>query len=904
MAFTILQKNEESLPKKAKRAAFSVLEKIAIPFQFEEKQIVKHLQAPIISRLPFIPQEKREEIARAESGAEIATALIPPKLEKRGFTLLQEREPGEESLKRRLARFATALPLSLAVPSTFIGIGPLTKAGKLAKFVKGEKEIAALEKMGKPIELAETLAKQSKAGQRALVTFAGKRFIPKPVETAAFSVLETAQDAAKRLVGIKKGVPEVKTKIRELKEGIQFERGKAVEEGKRMFKAVPQEERKAITAILETATPPQGASPIGRLTELGGRKERMSHLAESLTPQGKEALEFLRGQRKEMETALTSRGILPESRLLPDYVRHTKEQKPVADFFRGLVSKAKPGFLKKRELKKPIDVLENEYGKEIFQSDIAIIHAIDKAEKSAAITTSDFFDEIAQNPAWVKPTTKEIRTVGAKKIEYEIVDPGFRLMEDAVPGWLKPKFRGVQISEEVAGDIVKAIPRMSNIDEVSKGLLKAFDASQNWWKAWTLSVFPSYHSRNVIGNFWNNYIAGVNPFAYETAGEIMLKRQGKVISNQGKEYTFDQVRELAKRSGVDDIGFYGGDIPSQIQRQVEGGKWTTLGRNNILVHKGMAIGKTLENHARMANFVDGLKMGLTPSDAALRVKKYLFDYSDLAPFERNVLKRIFPFYTWSRNNVPLQIENLITQPRKFGVIPKGIAAIEAGQEIPNEDLLADWIKQNTRIRLRKTNEGYEYFVLGGWLPAADINKLADPLKAMGELVTPFIKEPIEEITNYSFFLRRKLERAPGERGVFRTPLGKIDLPIRLQAFVKTANMPEKFLPSINLLRNIRILNEYDRVSASFDKTGPQLRGELQKQTPKQAIAQYLTGIRTTTLKPEMAKKFSAIEQTSFEKDYRGAIIRNFIKGNKKEAQRLIKELQERRKEFVEKISPK
>ena len=47
----------------------------------------------------------------------------------------------------------------------------------------------------------------------------------------------------------------------------------------------------------------------------------------------------------------------------------------------------------------------------------------------------------------------------------------------------------------------------------------------------------------------------------------------------------------------------------------------------------------------------------------LRVKQSQFDYGDLSEFERKVLKRVIPFWTWSRNNVPLQVRALMTHPR-------------------------------------------------------------------------------------------------------------------------------------------------------------------------------------------------------------------------------------------------
>ena len=83
-----------------------------------------------------------------------------------------------------------------------------------------------------------------------------------------------------------------------------------------------------------------------------------------------------------------------------------------------------------------------------------------------------------------------------------------------------------------------------------------------------------------------------------------------------------------------------------------------------LIRQGSDIGHYLETNGRMAHFLGKLDEGLSPEGAMLSVKKHLFDYSELTAFERNVLRRIMPFYTFMRKNTPLQFQNAVLQPRK------------------------------------------------------------------------------------------------------------------------------------------------------------------------------------------------------------------------------------------------
>jgi hypothetical protein len=50
--------------------------------------------------------------------------------------------------------------------------------------------------------------------------------------------------------------------------------------------------------------------------------------------------------------------------------------------------------------------------------------------------------------------------------------------------------------------------------------------------------------------------------------------------------------------------------------------------------------------------------------ASMEVKKSQFDYTDVSAFERDVLKRFMPFYTWTRKNIPAQLKSLVLNPQR------------------------------------------------------------------------------------------------------------------------------------------------------------------------------------------------------------------------------------------------
>jgi hypothetical protein len=76
-----------------------------------------------------------------------------------------------------------------------------------------------------------------------------------------------------------------------------------------------------------------------------------------------------------------------------------------------------------------------------------------------------------------------------------------------------------------------------------------------------------------------------------------------------------------------------------------------------------------EDYLRFASFLKGIdEVGLEPAETGVRgyaaaqwVKATQFDYADLSDFEQSI-KILVPFYSWTRNNVPLQIRVFIQQP--------------------------------------------------------------------------------------------------------------------------------------------------------------------------------------------------------------------------------------------------
>jgi hypothetical protein len=431
-----------------------------------------------------------------------------------------------------------------------------------------------------------------------------------------------------------------------------------------------------------------------------------------------------------------------------------------------------------------------------------------------------------------------------------------------------PEIPGVKFAPEVAQRLNRSYQTLTNTEEISK-FLKVYDGAQNWWKMWSLGARPAYHSKNTIGNLWNNYLAGVStPKPYADAAAFQVKLAKNNMNGSIAGYKTDELYEAMATRGIFGEGQYSGDIARNVEDVLKGGSYNpfTLSTRNPILRGGFKVGQTIEDNARIALFIDSLNKGKNFDEAASQVRKYLFDYGDLSPFERSTLKRLMPFYTWSRKNLPLQLEAIVRHPDKVNKLNLARENIQFETDVPDIEDVPDYIRSAMPIYGAEKFLGEpavpgtaKAITLQNLIPFSDLTtftKFLDtetnaPMTERGKLsstistalggVSPLLKAPVEYMANYDFFRRKNIEEFKGQ----------------------TADMLGQKMPVhlAKLLSNIVMLNEIDRANPggvfgtrSVDPvskevtTTPGILGFTPRETridlpEEQREAQYLTGIR-------------------------------------------------------------
>ena len=353
-------------------------------------------------------------------------------------------------------------------------------------------------------------------------------------------------------------------------------------------------------------------------------------------------------------------------------------------------------------------------------------------------------------------------------------------------------------------------------------MMRMYDKIQNFTKASLTSIWPMFHGRNAISNVFLNFmnlglatlkkeyhVASINMMnknrkynqlskTYETfinsapgsanfqkaleAKEEMadLFSQKMFTDKNGYSWTFGELHKIIKN----DIVAFNPSIVGQIDidKTFTENLATTLETGFNKGAKGMAknaargimtldadkiapvkfakdVGSLFEDQARLVSFFGNLKETGDVIQAANRTKQFLFDYSNITEFERKVLRRVLPFYTFFRKNTELQVKTLLREPGKIAAEMRFVSNLGdalTDQEMTEEEkaLLPEWAKQSAIIL--KDRKGNDVEVLTGIeTPTEAFFKQTTGQGLIG-MVSPLIKYPVEMTTGYSFFRQKPI----------------------------------------------------------------------------------------------------------------------------------------------------
>jgi len=326
---------------------------------------------------------------------------------------------------------------------------------------------------------------------------------------------------------------------------------------------------------------------------------------------------------------------------------------------------------------------------------------------------------------------------------------------------------------------------------------KYWDDATRVYKMMAYMWNPGHIPRDLGSNTYNLWLAGVrDPRRYADAIEALFNPQ-KLFDFPQWKGSAEELNKVLRNLGLLDSGTVLADF-------MQAGKDITFKMGGAYTEALRKATRGVDNFSRLVGVIDRLTKGETPEQAVAHVKKYLFDYFDLTAFEKRYMKRIVPFYTWMRKNIPLQVKTLLEEPGKLATAGKIMRSVG---EFPEEEDVPEFIYESGGFKLPGP-QGGTYVIPN--LPFTDLAKIPTGLETGRELiasVNPLARIPLEMLSNTSLYSGLPLERYAGEQ----EKLPFADLLARLG--VELPTVPSRsvgyLLDQIPPLRNLSVITNPD-----------------------------------------------------------------------------------------------
>jgi hypothetical protein len=201
----------------------------------------------------------------------------------------------------------------------------------------------------------------------------------------------------------------------------------------------------------------------------------------------------------------------------------------------------------------------------------------------------------------------------------------------------------------------------------------AINDVMRWWRPMATVARPGFHVRNLIGGVWNNMIIGVGPEDYRRVSinaRVMRNalRDGMDIDDAIRTLPTD-IQPYFQAAWEHNVlsGFSTTEFRKILMKE-QRSKWSWAKVWDVddfaLTRMGAHFMEGVEDYLRMSAFMRWYDPA-DPSTARVAremVEAVHFNYTNLTPFETKV-KSVIPFFVWQRRNIPLQISQLVENPR-------------------------------------------------------------------------------------------------------------------------------------------------------------------------------------------------------------------------------------------------
>ena len=358
----------------------------------------------------------------------------------------------------------------------------------------------------------------------------------------------------------------------------------------------------------------------------------------------------------------------------------------------------------------------------------------------------------------------------------KLLDVDKNLLSDDIVSGLNDFTERLKTADGIVMDksAYELLMRNKNMAQNANALLKVYDGINDTFK--TLSTTSvGFHLRNIFGNLFNMFLSGIPIRSmageFATANRVLNSDyMWKLMKNGAKTAT--EKSDLKLLNEFINNGFLGqGKEIRDLQSLIERFGKTELSKSNFK----KAFSKVFDANVKANEFIDARsrmmvldyamknpdymsKLGVKTAGDAVRFT--VFDPSNLSTFEKTKIKKIIPFYTFTKQNLLFQAKNILKNPSKYRELVK---AIDLAYGSLDDTQYRSYQKDSMQIPVYTDEEG-NTVMLKTNLPASDFGEWFDSpnsfLQRFVSSTSPLIRTPFEVVSGVDMYTGEESNKTP------------------------------------------------------------------------------------------------------------------------------------------------
>lgn len=419
-------------------------------------------------------------------------------------------------------------------------------------------------------------------------------------------------------------------------------------------------------------------------------------------------------------------------------------------------------FLRKDKLDKifkEIDRTGLRVGSEGYTKQFKNLLTDDELEKNVAQLFFATDSKIATNKIIRESLNDIVDTMGKPLTAFKTADDaeraGYKLLKESgifgkEVGYV-PKWDYEFITGQLDGGF-------KTIDMIAKAT--GFDAVTQLFKRSVTGLFAPFHVRNFVSGMVQNYevlgLQALNPKNILAGQKLALAAVGKTTLKETDEL-FPAFEPFVNRFAHS--SFFKNEFDNSLKTGESLANYTKafsktalkktitapLSSENTIFRTARAVGNYIELQQKGTAYVTALGQGKSIAEALNLAEKAGFDYRVLTQFESQILRRIVPFYSFTRKNIELQLKTLGENPQRINQVIRLVSNL--GDKASDEELegIPDYVRQGFATKLPDSVSGLKTYLTSLGTPIEQFVGLFKENTFLNILsqTNPILKVPIE-----------------------------------------------------------------------------------------------------------------------------------------------------------------